>query len=56
MKYEPIYLPPPDRNRASDYFWLACAIVAGIVTIAGLCIIAVEAAALLECLHKGICS
>jgi hypothetical protein len=57
MKREPpIYLPLPEQPRATDYVWLALGMACAIVTIAGMCVIAVEASAAWEFFHKGICS
>lgn len=56
MKPEPsIYIPPPEKHPA-DVIWLGLAIFAGVAFIAGMCLVAVEAAALYECVHRGICN
>lgn len=36
--------------------WLGLAIVAGMIFVAGMCLVAVEAAALYECVYRGICN
>lgn len=56
MKPEPpIYIPPPEPQPLHGW-WLIAGVIGGIVFIAGMCLIAVEAAALWECAYKGICN